>query len=87
MKKIKIVSEEKRFKPFEIELKEYLMDTREDIMNKVFDQSAKKNFTYFLEIIELGTGLSKEEIHDKYSNDQIYAISRTCIEAANKKKL
>ena len=44
MNKIKIASEDKKFKPFEIELKEYLMDTREDIMNMVFDLERKKEF-------------------------------------------
>ena len=87
MNKIKIASEDKKFKPFEIELKEYLMDTREDIMNMVFDLERKKNFTYFLDMVIIGTGLTKEEIHERYNNEQIYAISAKCVEAADKKKL
>ena len=35
--KVKIVSEDKKFKPFEVELKDVNMDEREEINNMIFD--------------------------------------------------
>lgn len=85
MIKTKIVSEDKKFKPFEIELKDINMDEREEINNMIFDTQKDKNFSWFLKVIELGTNYSRDDLN-KYSNDELFAISGKVIESANKKK-
>tara|TARA_R110000824_G_scaffold178361_3_gene358008 strand:+ start:735 stop:992 length:258 start_codon:yes stop_codon:yes gene_type:complete len=85
MIKTKIVSEDKKFKPFEIELKDINMDEREEINNMIFDTQKDKNFSWFLRVIELGTHYNRDDLN-KHSNDELFAISGKVIESANKKK-
>ena len=72
MKKVKIAK--KGIKPFEVELKEITMDERIEINDMIFDSDLPKNFSFFVKLIEIGTELSKDDLH-KFSNDEIYAIS------------
>ena len=74
-----------KFKPFDIEIKEVNMDEREIINNLIFDSKNEKNFTWFLKIIETGTNYSRDELN-KYSNDELFALSGMVIECVNKKK-
>ena len=74
-----------KFKPFEVEIKEVNMDEREIINNCIFDSKIEKNFTWFLKIIETGTNYSRDELN-KYSNDELFALSGMVIECVNKKK-
>tara|TARA_R110002020_G_scaffold462445_2_gene681943 strand:+ start:319 stop:576 length:258 start_codon:yes stop_codon:yes gene_type:complete len=85
MKKVKIIPDNKKMKPFEIELKQITMDEREEINNMIFDTEGKKNFSWFLKVIELGTNLTREKLNE-FSNDELFAISAKVIEVANKKK-
>lgn len=83
MKKVKIAK--KGIKPFEVELKEITMDERIEINDMIFDSNLPKNFSFFVKLIEIGTELSKDDLH-KFSNDEIYAIADEVIASANKKK-
>ena len=83
MKKVKIAK--KGIKPFEVELKEITMDERIEINDMIFDSNLPKNFSFFVKLIEIGTELSKDDLH-KFSNDEIYAIADEGIASANKKK-
>tara|TARA_Y100001973_G_C5159890_1_gene312933 strand:+ start:732 stop:983 length:252 start_codon:yes stop_codon:yes gene_type:complete len=83
MKKVKIAK--KGIKPFEVELKEITMDERIEINDMIFDSDLPKNFSFFVKLIEIGTELSKDDLH-KFSNDEIYAIADEVIASANKKK-
>ena len=83
MKKVKIAK--KGIKPFEVELKEITMDERIEINDMIFDSNLPKKFSFFVKLIEIGTELSKDDLH-KFSNDEIYAIADEVIASANKKK-
>ena len=83
MKKVKI--SKKGINPFELELKEITMDERIEINDMIFDSKLAKNFSFFVKLIEIGTELSKDDLH-KFSNDEIYAIADEVISSANKKK-
>ena len=84
MSKVKVKGE--GFKTFECELKELNLTERAEINDLIFDTEAKKNFSFWLSVIRIGTTLSDEEIHT-YSNEEIYSIGAKVISETNKKKL
>ena len=84
MSKVKVKGE--GFKTFECELKELNLTERSEINDMIFDTEAKKNFSFWLDIIKRGTTLKDEDIH-LYSNEEIYSIGAKVILEMNKKKL
>ena len=83
MSKVKIKGE--GFKPFDCELKEINLTERAEINDLIFDTEAKKNFSFWLDIIKRGTSLSDDELN-KYSNEEIYGLGASVIVEMNKKK-
>ena len=81
--KVKVKGE--GFKPFDCELKELNLTERAEINDIIFDKDVKKNFSFWLNIVKLGTHLDENEIH-KYSNEEIFGIGGTVIVEMNKKK-
>ena len=87
MKKVTVRDDKtKKFKPFDVELKDVTMDEREEINNLIFDTQNEKNFTWFLKIIQLGTNYTRDDLN-YFSNDELFALSGVVIENVNKKKL
>ena len=84
MRKVKV--EGKGIKTFEIEFKELNLTERAELNDLIFDENYKKNFSFWLSVIRIGTTLSDEEIHT-YSNEEIYSIGAKVISETNKKKL
>ena len=84
MKKVKV--DGKGIKTFEVEFKELNLTERAEINDLIFDEEAKKNFSFWLDIIKRGTTLKDEDIH-QYSNDEIYSIGGRVLFEMNKKKL
>tara|TARA_R100001594_G_scaffold150294_1_gene210909 strand:+ start:56 stop:325 length:270 start_codon:yes stop_codon:yes gene_type:complete len=74
------------FKPFEVELKTLNLSQRAEINDMLTDESRTKNFSFYLDVIRLGTDLSDEELND-YSSDELIAMATKVYESANKKKL
>ena len=83
MSKVKIKGE--GFKPFDCELKEINLTERAEINDLIFDTEAKKNFSFWLDIIKRGTSLSDDELN-KFSNEEIYGLGASVIVEMNKKK-
>ena len=83
MSKVKVKCE--GFKNFECELKELNLTERSEINDMIFDTEAKKNFSFWLDIIKRGTSLSDDELN-KYSNEEIYGLGASVIIEMNKKK-
>ena len=83
MSKVKVKGE--NFKTFECELKELNLTERSEINDMIFDTEAKKNFSFWLDIIKRGTSLSDDELN-KYSNEEIYGLGASVIVEMNKKK-
>ena len=75
----------KGVKTFEIELKELSLPDREEIMNQIYDPDVPKNFGFHLFVIRKAIDLSDDELN-KYSNEELYAISNEIIESMSKKK-
>ena len=83
MSKVKV--EGKGIKTFECELKELNLTERSEINDMIFDTEAKKNFSFWLDIIKRGTSLSDDELN-KFSNEEIYGLGASVIVEMNKKK-
>ena len=83
MSKVKVKGD--GFKTFECELKDLNLTERAEINDLIFDTEAKKNFSFWLDIIKRGTSLSDDELN-KYSNDEIYGLGASVIVEMNKKK-
>lgn len=83
MKKVKVEGE--KFKSFQVEAKELTLDERAELNDLIYDGDVKKNFSFWLKVIRLGTFLSDAEIHN-YSTNEIISIAGTIIEETNKKK-
>ena len=75
----------KGVKTFEIELKELSLPDREEIMNQIYDPDVAKNFSFHLSVIRKSVDLSDDELN-KYSNEELYAISNEIIDSMSKKK-
>ena len=89
MKKIKVVSDKEQghsFKAFEIEVKELNLEERAELNDKVMDSTIKQNFSFWVSIIKENTEYSDEELN-KYSLQELVAMSTAIIENVNKKKL
>ena len=83
MSKVKV--DGKGVKTFELEVKELNLTERSEINDMIFDTEAKKNFSFWLDIIKRGTSLSDDELN-KYSNEEIYGLGASVIIEMNKKK-
>ena len=83
MSKVKVKGD--GFKTFECELKDLNLTERAEINDLIFDTEAKKNFSFWLDIIKRGTSLPDDELN-KYSNDEIYGLGASVIVEMNKKK-
>ena len=84
MKKVKV--DGKGIKTFEVEFKELNLTERAEINDFIFDENRKKNFSFWVYVIKMGTTLKDEDIH-QYSNDEIYSIGGKVLFEMNKKKL
>ena len=83
MSKVKV--EGKGIKSFEVEFKELNLSERAELNDIIFDEDQKKNFSFWLNIIQKGTTLKDDEIH-KYSNEEIFSIGAKIILEMKKKK-
>ena len=84
MKKVKV--DGKGIKTFEVEFKELNLTERAEINDFIFDENRKKNFSFWVYVIKMGTTLKEDDIH-QYSNEEIYSIGAKVIVEMNKKKL
>jgi len=84
MKEVKIEAE--GIKSFKVEFKQLNLEERAELNDLIFDENYKKNFSFWIRIIKMGTTLTDEDIND-YSNEEIYSIGAKVISETNKKKL
>jgi hypothetical protein len=70
---------------FEVELKSLNLQERCELNDKLLDQETKRNFSYWVWVVQFGTTLTDEDIN-KYSTSQIVEISNVIFEEVNKKK-
>ncbi len=87
MAKVK-AAKNQEFKSFEIELKELGLKDRCKLNDEMIAKSKGDEipgFSYWIDVIRIGTELTDEEIN-KYSTDEIVAIAQKIFEEANKKK-
>ena len=88
-KKIKVESvkgKNQSFKTFEAEIRLLNLSERADLNDKIMDQGEKQNFSFWLQLIKDCTRYTDDELN-KYSLDELVALSSTIIEDVNKKKL
>ena len=88
-KKIKIVADKNRnkgIKTFEAEIRLLNLSERADLNDKIMDQGASQNFSFWLQIIKDCTRYTDDELNE-YSLDELVALSSCIIEDVNKKKL
>ena len=81
-------NKDQAFKKFEIELKELDLKSRCKLNDEIIKKSQSNEmpgFSYWVDVIRIGTDLSDEEIN-KYSSDEIAAIANAIFEEANRKK-
>ncbi len=77
-----------KFKSFEIELKTLGLQDRcklNDEMIAKSQEDKQPGFSYWVNVLRIGTDLTDEEIN-KFSSEEIIAIAETIFEEANKKK-
>ena len=84
---VSVESKNKEFKTFKIDLKELDLDQRSELNDKFMEESSNgvPNFSFWVDVIRMGTELPDEEIN-KYSTDELIAITNKIFEEANKKK-
>ncbi len=84
MAKVKIKGDE--FKPFDVEIKDLNLSERTKINDMLIDESRAKNFSFYIEVIQIGTDLEEDQINS-YSSSELIAIAEEVYKSANKKKL
>ena len=61
MAKVKIKGDE--FKPFDVEIKDLNLSERTKINDMLIDESRAKNFSFNIEVIQIGTDLEEDQIN------------------------
>ena len=84
MAKVKIKGDE--FKPFEVDIKELNLSDRTKLNDMLIDEKRAKNFSFYIEVIQIGTDLDEDQINS-YSSSELIGLAEEIYKSANKKKL